>query len=68
MKTMSSKMFELSFLIFKMILDGYGLSKQYTSDMEELLSCNKLRLMKYKVPEINKENEAGLFPHTNKLH
>jgi len=66
MKTMSSKMFELSFLIMEMILDGYGLPKQYTSDIEELQSCSKLRLMKYKVPEINKYNEAGLFPHTDK--
>lgn len=66
LKAMSSKMLELNYLILKMILDGYGLPKQYTSDIEKLKSSSNFRLIKYKVhDEINKDCEA-LLPHTDK--
>ena len=66
MKAMSSKMLELHSLILKMIIDGYGLPKQYTSTIEELKSRSSFRLMKYKVPEINKDCETALVSHTDK--
>jgi isopenicillin N synthase-like dioxygenase len=49
-----------------MILDGYGLPKQYTSTIEELKYHSSFRFMKYKVPEINKDCEIALVPHTDK--
>jgi hypothetical protein len=60
-------MLEFDSIILKMILDGYGLPKQYTSNIEELKSRSNLRLHKYKVPaEVNKDCEIGLTPHTDK--
>ncbi|GAU15150.1 hypothetical protein TSUD_08880 [Trifolium subterraneum] len=66
MKDMSTKMVELHSLILKMIVDGYGLPKQYTSTIEELNYHSSLRLMKYKVPQINKDCEIALVSHTDK--
>ncbi|KAK2399053.1 putative 2-oxoglutarate-dependent dioxygenase AOP1 [Trifolium repens] len=66
MKKMGTKMVELHSLILKMILDGYGLPKQYTSTIEELKYHSSFRFMKYKVPEINKDCEIALVPHTDK--
>ncbi|KAE9589008.1 hypothetical protein Lal_00012541 [Lupinus albus] len=67
MKSTSSKMLELSFVILKMIVESYGLPKQYISHIEELKSSSNLRMMKYKVPDdINKGCESALLPHTDK--
>ncbi|WJX16321.1 hypothetical protein P8452_06364 [Trifolium repens] len=67
MRTISSKMLEFDSIILKMILDGYGRPKQYSSNIEELKSRSNLRLHKYKVPaEVNKDCEIGLTPHTDK--
>ncbi|XP_020207078.1 probable 2-oxoglutarate-dependent dioxygenase AOP1 [Cajanus cajan] len=62
----SSKMFELTFMILKMILEGYGLPKQYTSDIEEMKSSSNFRLIKYIVPQNDEVCEIGLLPHTDK--
>ncbi|KAK7384757.1 hypothetical protein VNO78_30458 [Psophocarpus tetragonolobus] len=67
MKCMSSKMAELSFMILKMIQEGYDLPKQYTSEIEEMKSSSNFRLMKYKVPQSGDEVcETALLPHTDK--
>lgn len=66
LKSMSSKMFELSFLIMKMILEGYDLPKQYTSDIEDMMSASHFRVIKYKVPKSDKDCENALLPHTDK--
>jgi hypothetical protein len=60
-------MLEFDSIILKMILDGYGLPKQYISNIEDLKNRSNLRLHKYKVPsEVNKDCEIGLTPHTDK--
>ncbi|RHN51018.1 putative gibberellin 3-beta-dioxygenase [Medicago truncatula] len=56
MNVMGSKMFELHSLI----------PKQFNSTIEELKGNCNLRLMKYRVPEINKDCGIGLAPHTDK--
>ncbi|XP_058728602.1 probable 2-oxoglutarate-dependent dioxygenase AOP1 [Vicia villosa] len=66
MKTLSSKMHELSFLILKMIKDSYNLPKQYSSDIEDLKNTGHLRVMKYKIPKTNQDCEIALLPHTDK--
>ncbi|XP_027333707.1 probable 2-oxoglutarate-dependent dioxygenase AOP1 [Abrus precatorius] len=66
LKSTSSKLHELSWVILKMIVEGYDLPKQYTSDIEEMNSTSNLRLMRYKVPEGNQDFEAALLPHTDK--
>ncbi|CAL5206368.1 unnamed protein product [Lathyrus oleraceus] len=66
MKSLSSKMHELNFLILKMIKDSYGLPKQYYSDIEVLKNTSHLRLMKYKTPKTTKDCETALLPHTDK--
>ncbi|XP_061340637.1 probable 2-oxoglutarate-dependent dioxygenase AOP1 [Gastrolobium bilobum] len=66
LKSMSSEMLELSFLIMKMILESYDLPKQYTSDIEDMKSTSNFRMIKYKVPESDKDCEAALLPHTDK--
>ncbi|KAG4954017.1 putative 2-oxoglutarate-dependent dioxygenase AOP1.2 [Glycine soja] len=66
LKSTSSKMLELSFIILKMILEGYGLPKQYTSDIEQMKSSSNFRLMKYKVPQNAEFCETALLPHTDK--
>ncbi|KAJ1417257.1 Oxoglutarate/iron-dependent dioxygenase [Sesbania bispinosa] len=68
LKSMSSKMLELCFLIMKMILEGYGLPQNYISDVENMMSTSNSRLMKYNVPEKNNNDtsEVGLIAHTDK--
>ncbi|KAL2318316.1 hypothetical protein Fmac_032192 [Flemingia macrophylla] len=66
LKSTSSKMQELSFMILKMILEGYCLPKQYTWDIEEMNSSCNLRLIKYRVPESGQVCENALLPHTDK--
>ncbi|KAK7320713.1 hypothetical protein VNO77_30437 [Canavalia gladiata] len=66
LKSTSSKMLEATSVILKMILEGYGLPKHYSSDVEDMnWNCN-FRLMKYKAPEGDKDFEAALLPHTDK--
>ncbi|RDX61782.1 putative 2-oxoglutarate-dependent dioxygenase AOP1.2, partial [Mucuna pruriens] len=62
LKSMSLKMLELSFLVLKMAVEGYGLPEHY---IENLKSSSYSRLIKYKVPEGNKESETALPPHTD---
>lgn len=66
LKTTNSKILELNFLILKMILEGYGLPKHYTSDIENMKSTSNFRMMKYHAPKSNKGGEAGAIPHTDK--
>ncbi|CAL0319178.1 unnamed protein product [Lupinus luteus] len=68
LKSMSSKMIELSFLIMKMIMVGYDLPNHYTSDVENMMNANHLRLIKYHVPEERKEESEiiTLVAHTDK--
>ncbi|XP_057417393.1 probable 2-oxoglutarate-dependent dioxygenase AOP1 [Lotus japonicus] len=65
LKFMSSKMLELNILIQKMIVESYGLPKQYTSDIKDMSNSN-FRLMKYKVPRNHKDGERGMGPHNDK--
>ncbi|KAK7377269.1 hypothetical protein VNO80_02691 [Phaseolus coccineus] len=62
----SSKLLDLSLEILKMIVEGYGLPKEYSSEIEELQSCSNFRLMKYKVGENGEVCETALLPHTDK--
>ncbi|CAJ1972130.1 unnamed protein product [Sphenostylis stenocarpa] len=62
----SSKLLDLSLVIMKMLVEAYGLPKEYTSDIEELKSSSNFRLMKYKVPESGEVCETALLPHTDK--
>ncbi|KAE9609216.1 hypothetical protein Lal_00020554 [Lupinus albus] len=67
LKSMSSKMLELSFLIMKMIVVGYDLPSHYSSDAENMKSTSLLRLIKYHGPEErNDESETSLLAHTDK--
>jgi len=62
----SSKLVDLSLEIMKMIVEGYGLPKKYSSKIEEFKSSCHFRLMKYKVAENGEVCEAALLPHTDK--
>lgn len=64
---MGLKMQELSFLVMKMIVEGYGLPQHYISEVENMKSSSTSRLLKYKVPN-NGNNilETVLPPHTDK--
>ncbi|XP_019416183.1 PREDICTED: 2-oxoglutarate-dependent dioxygenase AOP3-like [Lupinus angustifolius] len=65
LKSMSSKMLELSFLMMKMIMVGYDLPSH--ADAENMKSTSYLRLIKYHVPEErNYESEITLVAHTDK--
>jgi len=63
---MSSKLLDLSLEILKMIVEGYGLPKEYSSEIEELKSCSIFRLIKYKVDENGEVCEPALLPHRQK--
>jgi len=49
-----------------MIVEGYGLPKEYSSEIEELKSSSNFRLMKYKVAENGEVYKTALLPHTDK--
>ncbi|KAK7311853.1 hypothetical protein RJT34_10272 [Clitoria ternatea] len=67
LKSMSSKMLELSLFVLKMIVEGYGLPQHYTSEMEKIGSSSNLRLIKYNVPhKTSNDSETALLPHTDK--
>lgn len=66
LKTMSSKMQELSFVLMKMIVEGYGLPQHYISDVENMQSSSNSRLIKYKVPKSNNDFNTALLSHTDK--
>ncbi|KAJ1415864.1 Isopenicillin N synthase-like [Sesbania bispinosa] len=68
LKSMSSKMLNLCFLIMKMITKGYVLPQHYISDVENMKSSSNSRLMKYKDPEnsSNDASEVALIAHTDK--
>jgi len=62
---MSLKMLELSSLVLKMIVGGYGIQQHYV-DVEKMKSSSNSRLIKYKVPENNNDSKTALLPHTDK--
>ncbi|KAJ7958722.1 2-oxoglutarate-dependent dioxygenase [Quillaja saponaria] len=72
LRSMSSKILELNFLIMKMILESFGVEKQYDTQVEDMTS--HFRMMKYRVPpviapsnnETGTDTAVGLFPHTDK--
>jgi isopenicillin N synthase-like dioxygenase len=66
LKFISSKSRELSLLIVKMVVEGFGLPKQYSLDVEELNSYNGIRMTKYGVFEDTKNDDVGLIPHTDR--
>ncbi|ESW33247.1 hypothetical protein PHAVU_001G054900 [Phaseolus vulgaris] len=66
LNSMSSKLLDLSLEILKMIVEGYGLPKEYSSEIEELKSCSIFRLIKYKVDENGEVCEPALLPHRQK--
>nr|KYP39565.1 Flavonol synthase/flavanone 3-hydroxylase [Cajanus cajan] len=66
LKIMSSKMLALSFIILKMIVEGYGLPQHYICDVENMKSSCNSRLIKYKVPESNDDYKTALLSHTDK--
>ncbi|KAL2346794.1 hypothetical protein Fmac_000794 [Flemingia macrophylla] len=66
LRTMSIKMLDISFLIMKMIVEGYGLPQHYISDVENMKSSCNSRLIKYHVPESNNDCETGLLSHSDK--
>ncbi|KAK8465498.1 hypothetical protein PHAVU_009G096900 [Phaseolus vulgaris] len=65
LKTMTSKMVELNFLVLKMIVEGYGLPQHYISKAENMKSSSFAKLIKYKVSESNTESEIVLPAHTD---
>ncbi|KAG5034254.1 hypothetical protein JHK87_009164 [Glycine soja] len=65
LKTMSLKMLELSFIVMKMIVEGYDLPQHYILDVKNMKSSSYSRLIKYKVPESNNDLETALPPHTD---
>ncbi|KAL5190083.1 putative 2-oxoglutarate-dependent dioxygenase AOP1.2 [Glycine soja] len=65
LKIMSLKMLELSSLVLKMIVGGYGIQQHYV-DVEKMKSSSNSRLIKYKVPENNNDSKTALLPHTDK--
>ncbi|KAJ7966118.1 2-oxoglutarate-dependent dioxygenase [Quillaja saponaria] len=69
LRSMRLKMLELNFLILKMILESFGVEKQYDTLVENMTSHS--RLMKYRVPPPTPSNnetvtDIGLLPHTDK--
>ncbi|KAL9330903.1 hypothetical protein ACSQ67_000513 [Phaseolus vulgaris] len=66
LNSMSSKLLDLSLEVLKMIVEGYGLPKEYSSEIQELQSCSNFRLMKYKVGQNSEVCETGLLSHTDK--
>ncbi|XP_027357030.1 probable 2-oxoglutarate-dependent dioxygenase AOP1 [Abrus precatorius] len=66
LKSMSSKMLELSFLILKMIVEGYGLPRHYNLDVGNMKGSSDSRLIKYQVPKSNNDSKNALLPHTDK--
>ncbi|TKY74688.1 2-oxoglutarate-dependent dioxygenase AOP1.2 [Spatholobus suberectus] len=66
LKSMSLKMLELSFVVMKMIVEGYGLPQHYISDIENMKSSSNSRLIKYKFPKTSNDSDIALVPHTDK--
>lgn len=64
--SMTSKMRELSLLVLKMVVEGFGLPQRYNLEVEQLNSNNNTRLTKYKLPEDNMDSEIALAPHSDK--
>jgi len=61
-------MSEISLLVLKMILEGYGLSQHYISDVQSMMGWSDMRLNKYQVPANNKgsDDQPGRLAHTDK--
>ncbi|CAI8599681.1 unnamed protein product [Vicia faba] len=66
LSSLTSKTRELSLLILKMVVEGFGLPEKYISEVEELNSHNDSRMTRYQLPEENKDSEIALVPHTDK--
>jgi len=51
-----------------MILEGYGLSQRYISDVQSIMGCSDMRLNKYLVSANNKgsDDQSRRFAHTDK--
>ncbi|XP_014500861.1 probable 2-oxoglutarate-dependent dioxygenase AOP1.2 [Vigna radiata var. radiata] len=63
---MSLKMSEVSWVILKMIVEGYGLSQHHISDVENMKSCSDLRLNMYITDKNNTENKYRSSGHIDK--
>ncbi|KAK3006295.1 hypothetical protein RJ639_015597 [Escallonia herrerae] len=63
LRSMSSKMLELSFTILEMILSSFGLGKHYKSDLGN--NASSVRLIKYKAPLTNDQPTIGVLAHTD---
>ncbi|XP_014499326.1 probable 2-oxoglutarate-dependent dioxygenase AOP1.2 [Vigna radiata var. radiata] len=63
LKGMSLKMSEVSWVILKMIVEGYGLSQHHISDVENMKSSSDVRLNMYITDAENKSTSNG---HTDK--
>ncbi|XP_004513386.1 probable 2-oxoglutarate-dependent dioxygenase AOP1 [Cicer arietinum] len=66
LSSLTSKTRDLSTLILKMIIEGFGLPQQYILDVEELNNSNDTRMTRYQLPKENKDLEIALVPHTDK--
>ncbi|XP_047177097.1 2-oxoglutarate-dependent dioxygenase AOP3-like [Vigna umbellata] len=67
LECMSLKMSEISLFVLKMIMEGYGVSQNYISDVESIKSSNNIRFNKYKASaNHNDYDQVTRFPHTDK--
>ncbi|XP_014500779.1 probable 2-oxoglutarate-dependent dioxygenase AOP1 [Vigna radiata var. radiata] len=66
LKGMSLKMSEVTWVILKMIVEGYGLSQHHISDVENMKSRSHVRLNMYNTDKNNTANEDGFYGHTDK--
>ncbi|BAT78203.1 hypothetical protein LR48_Vigan04g214500 [Vigna angularis] len=66
LKGMSLKMSEVSLVILKMIVEGYGLSQHHISDVENMKSCSHVRLNMYNTDKNNTAYKDKSNGHTDK--
>ncbi|XP_047170235.1 probable 2-oxoglutarate-dependent dioxygenase AOP1 [Vigna umbellata] len=66
LKGMSLKMSEVSSMILKMIVEGYGLSQHHISDVENMKSCSHVRLNMYITDKNNTADKDKSNGHTDK--
>ncbi|XP_014499325.1 2-oxoglutarate-dependent dioxygenase AOP3-like [Vigna radiata var. radiata] len=66
LKGMSLKMSEVSWVILKMIVEGYGLSHHHISDVENMKSSSDVRLNMYITDKSNAESKYKSNGHIDK--
>ncbi|CAK8568684.1 unnamed protein product [Lathyrus sativus] len=62
----SSEARELSSIILKMVVEGFGLPAKYFLEVEELCKGNDTRLTKYPLPKETNDFAVTFVPHTDR--